>query len=690
MSFLDNNGLSYFYNKLKSKFIRSVNSQTADENGNVDITHVLTADNLTSQDGQTIVGTFINRASGGAASIQNGIAKLLYVDGGIDIQGRVEENFAFSSTNELEFTYNSTIWQSLISQSGSYQFTYTMPTSSTAAASWTPSDGQWQYNGSNISIDSYGLFPINLTMPSLAISSTSSLTNLKIVPNSWLSVSLGTGTYNFIYNGSNWLYDGSSVVIGNYGISYNGTPTNGDIIVVEYTAGTKSGTITVNYTAPNQGTIIVARPNSFQSTEINQFDYTTMTLDGYIDVSGTAPKIHIRSQAEPLNTSILCYCKAVTGTNGYTVFYDNDDFEIIRAGWSNSIANNASIVLHELDEEVETSNHFHVAVPENGYIVVELSKRASVTLEQLTIHPTQSGAEDNSLTEYFVNTIIFPTVDINNVTLPIGLYGMPKIGSAADRIDFEGAKYIKKIGRLQNTPANMSLVQELNTEYDYDNNYIYYVLDTPVTYTLAQINNEYTVNDYGTEQFISNYTSVALTATNYYGYNLKDKLRKDVLTISRQDLTLEQKRQVYYNLGLNSLVSYQAGEIEFNNEPMVLNGFITGGGKVIVLDYITGKNIPYQITDNIMSSPLISINTITGPIRSYSAGAQSSSGYINNSTSVDYDWASVANIETYFVNSHHLTIKIRSNTPFLNAINNEPVSAYLKLRIQFGASIVPN
>ena len=91
-----------------------------------------------------------------------------------------------------------------------------------------------------------------------------------------------------------------------------------------------------------------------------------------------------------------------------------------------------------------------------------------------------------------------------------------------------------------------------------------------------------------------------------------------------------------------------------------------------------------------MIPPHILVNTITGPIRSYSAGAQSSSGYINNSTSADYNWASIANIETYFVNSRHLTIKIRSNTPFLNAINNEPVSAYLKLRIQFGPSIVSN
>ena len=54
MSFLDNTGLSYFYSKLKEKFIRSVTTGndilTPDIDGNVTIINVPTADNLTSPD----------------------------------------------------------------------------------------------------------------------------------------------------------------------------------------------------------------------------------------------------------------------------------------------------------------------------------------------------------------------------------------------------------------------------------------------------------------------------------------------------------------------------------------------------------------------------------------------------------------------------------------------------------------
>jgi len=72
MSFLDNTGLAYFYSKIKEKFIRSVNTMTPDSSGNVTITNVATADNLTSPDVQQSYGTFIYRTSGGDVSLESG------------------------------------------------------------------------------------------------------------------------------------------------------------------------------------------------------------------------------------------------------------------------------------------------------------------------------------------------------------------------------------------------------------------------------------------------------------------------------------------------------------------------------------------------------------------------------------------------------------------------------------------
>lgn len=63
------------------KRIRSVNSVEPDENGNVQLLHVATADNLASDDAQVVSGTFVERTTAGDASISDGSAYLGVVYG---------------------------------------------------------------------------------------------------------------------------------------------------------------------------------------------------------------------------------------------------------------------------------------------------------------------------------------------------------------------------------------------------------------------------------------------------------------------------------------------------------------------------------------------------------------------------------------------------------------------------------
>ena len=86
---------------------------------------------------------------------------------------------------------------------------------------------------------------------------------------------------------------------------------------------------------------------------------------------------------------------------------------------------------------------------------------------------------------------------------------MPKIGTIADRINLDAGTYIQRIGRLANTSSNMDYVISLETGYDYDDNYIYYVLPSAITYNI-NISPIYTVNDWGTEEFLG--TTVPLSA----------------------------------------------------------------------------------------------------------------------------------------------------------------------------------
>ena len=95
----------------------------------------------------------------------------------------------------------------------------------------------------------------------------------------------------------------------------------------------------------------------------------------------------------------------------------------------------------------------------------------------------------------------------------------------------------------------MSTVINYGTDYDYDDNYIYYVLPQSVTYRV-NISPNYIVNDWGTEEFLD--TEIAVNAQTLYSQNLRDKLRTDVLTISTQTPTLtdSQLSTIAHNIGL--------------------------------------------------------------------------------------------------------------------------------------------
>ena len=68
-----------------------------------------------------------------------------------------------------------------------------------------------------------------------------------------------SGTYVFSYDGSVWKLDGDTVDLGDYGITVDGTPENGD-------------TVTVTYVKENRGLITPATPTAFRATGWNLFN----------------------------------------------------------------------------------------------------------------------------------------------------------------------------------------------------------------------------------------------------------------------------------------------------------------------------------------------------------------------------------------------------------------------------------
>ena len=460
----------------------------------------------------------------------------MYIDGNIDIQGRVIENFNIIATNNIAVTYDPATWRTQITENGTYVFNYVKPTSSAAAASWTAS-GSWTYNSAAVTLSTYGLAVSNIIDPSINVNiSGAGITAATIVPSTFASQIGLDGTYIFTFSSeaTSWQLNGSNVTLSTYGINTTGTPQDGDTIYVNYVVGTPNSSITVQYTAPLQGTIVVATPATFSATGFNQFDKDTMYVQ---NASVSGGKIVQNSGTN------VCYCRAKGGvTNGY-VAYSSGGY-IIDIGWCADVPEIGSDVV--TDNTSVTQSLASVTFDTDGYVIVVAS-----VMTDLCVHPKWSGAADEEFAEYVAPSVItLPQEDTSTtpVDLPLKTYGMPKIGGVADRLNLEAGTYVQKIGRLSNTSTSMAYVQSLGVAYDYDANWIYYVLPEPITFNV-DVDPMYIVNDWGTEEFTG--TTVAVSAQTLYGQNLRDKLRTDVLTISQQSpaLSSAQCEQVLKNQG---------------------------------------------------------------------------------------------------------------------------------------------
>ena len=297
-----------------------------------------------------------------------------------------------------------------------------------------------------------------------------------------------------------------------YGITVTGTPTADD-------------TITVVYVKEDRGTIATATPTSFNSTGWNLYN----------SVSG--------------------YAKVVAYSTQYGY----------RIGGTYSLVQFATTISGEKSAVAVSSGLFNVA--EDGYIFVTGGDSTTY------IYPTWSDWTD----EYEGNfqSYMLDTIDLSEimVSFPNGLCA---VGETRDEINLNVQRAVQRVERLSYTAENLASVIASGVAYTYDTNYIYAVLETPVSISI-DTDGTYNVSDHGIEFFTN--TTVPVYTEILYGENLKDKLRTDVLTISEQTLTAAQKAQVQANLGLviaNNLTTTTEGKVLDARQGKALNdAFIT-------------------------------------------------------------------------------------------------------------------
>ena len=411
--------------------------------------------------------------------------------------------------------------------------------------------------------------------------------NVQIDAATWRNCPLGSasGTYVFTYNGTNWTYNSSSVDLATYGMEVTGTVKNTD-------------TITVVYVKANQGILCTIKPTSFVSIELNQFNSTDV-LSGYtINSSGV-----ITAQSG----SYVAFCKAPYSNEEGYIAYDSNG-TMTRMGFSTVVPTAGATVA--LTGQALGSSISTYVVPETsygynvGYVCV-----ACTDISKLCIHPRWSGGEDTAYAAYTSSVITIPTTDANSNNLPYVSYGLPQVGSIADEINFDLKQYIQRIGHYAYSTANLETVKALGVDYEYDLSHIFYVLSAPITWNLdSSVSGTYQVNDYGTEHFeytigIGEANDVLVYADHLYGQNLRDKLRRDVLTISAQSLSSAEQTQVLTNIGAASAASVTQLNNDLYGNGFNKNNLYTGR----YLGEMTGSNI-----DSIISTHGISTGKFDG------------------------------------------------------------------------------
>ena len=278
-----------------------------------------------------------------------------------------------------------------------------------------------------------------------------------------------------------------------YGVTIDGTPINGD-------------SITLTYIKEARGTIVMANPTSFKSTGWNLYNYSA----GY--------------------ARVLKY----SDIYGFRIEGDYTDLE-----FSTTVDGAHSVIIPDEDGFFD--------ILEDGYVWVIDPNENNTRIYMTWSNWTEEGPAE--FEEYTESTINFATIIAN---FP---YGLCQVGAVRDYISFDMGYAVSMIDRIAYSAANLATAKTSGLPYEYDTNYIYIARENPITYPflsdpetgLPFTEGKYLANDHGIEFFGG--TTVPCLMTALYGQNLKDKLRTDVVTISAQTLSADQKAQVRANIG---------------------------------------------------------------------------------------------------------------------------------------------
>ena len=340
------------------------------------------------------------------------------------------------------------------------------------------------------------------------------------------------GTYTLNYT-TEWSADPTD-----YGITVSNTPISGDSITVVWD-GEADPVMTVSAvprTAPPEITATIDRD----------------TFVSYVTQSGTTTLTYTTAwSADPSNYGVTVTNTPIAGDQIVIVYVKEVRGTITQASPSALVATGWNLYDHTngYARVVKYSNNYGYKIG-GTYTSIEFAETPDGTGTSVT--PDANGLFNVSKDGYIIvtggngtDTYILATwsdwtggpsgsweaydesyVDLSSIMSSFP-YGLCKVGTVVDEIDFNTKIATNRIQRMAYSAENLATAKATGRAYEYDENYIYLQRATPQTSSIST-EAEYNVDDHGIEFFDD--TAVGVYSEILYGQNLKDKLRRDVIT----------------------------------------------------------------------------------------------------------------------------------------------------------------
>ena len=177
-------------------------------------------------------------------------------------------------------------------------------------------------------------------------------------------------------------------------------------------------------------------------------------------------------------------------------------------------------------------------IPSDGYVFVTGGNNTNTAI-WMTWSDWTSGYQ-GSFATYTESEI-----DLDDIMDEYFTHGLLRVGDVRDEINLSTKKAISWIEYMAYSGANRAAAEATGRAYEFDETSIYLVRSEPVENDIT-ITNTYTVSDHGLEFFSGE--SIPVLTMCMYGTNLKNKLERDVLMLSKQTLTSAQQAQTRENI----------------------------------------------------------------------------------------------------------------------------------------------